>query len=150
MYKIHKKIVIAVSLFVLATCAYAAKDPIYTSYFSRAGAGGYDVVSYFTDGKAIEGKKRIATEYKEADWYFSNKENLAKFKENPQKYVPQYGGYCAWAVAHGNTASGDPLLWSIVNDKLYLNYDENIQAKWASDRDNLIVLGDVNWPKVLD
>ena len=85
-----------------------------------------------------------------ADWLFSSEDNLAVFKADPDRYAPQYGGYCAWAVAQGSTASGDPLQWSVVNDKLYLNYDANIQAKWEADRDNFIVQGDQNWPTVLE
>jgi YHS domain-containing protein len=129
---------------------FAAEDEIYTSFFSNHGAGGYDVVAYFTDDKPVKGNDNYSTKYKDAEWRFSSQENLDKFKQNPDKYAPQYGGYCAWAVAKGSTASGDPLQWSVVNDKLYLNYDAEIQAKWASDRDNLIVIGDKNWPEVLN
>lgn len=150
MCKIDKKIIVIVVGFFIATSAYAAKDEIYTSYFSSVGAGGYDVVAYFTDGKPTKGDDDISTEYKDADWYFSSEQNLIKFKENPEMYVPQYGGYCAWAVAKGSTASGDPLLWSVVNDKLYLNYNADVQAKWSADQDNLIVRGDINWPDVLN
>ena len=130
--------------------AFASEDEIYTSFFSNASAGGYDVVAYFIDGKPVKGNDKYSTEYKDAEWNFSSQENLDKFKQNPDMYAPQYGGYCAWAVANGTTASGDPLQWSVVNDKLYLNYDAEIQAMWASDRDSLIVMGDKNWPGVLN
>jgi YHS domain-containing protein len=140
----------ALGLLLLTTSVYAGEDEIYTTFFSNAGAGGYDVVAYFTDGKPMQGDDKFSTTYKNADWYFSSKDHLEKFEANPELYVPQYGGYCAWAVANGDTASGDPLQWTVLNNKLYLNYNADIQAKWTADRDNLIVLGDKNWPGVLN
>ena len=130
--------------------ALAAEDEIYTSFFSNNGAGGYDVVAYFTDDKPVKGNDKYSTEYKDAEWRFSSQKNLDLFKQDPAMYAPQYGGYCAWAVANGSTASGDPLQWSVVNNKLYLNYDAEIQAQWTKDRDNLIIIGDQNWPEVLN
>lgn len=130
--------------------ANAGEDEIFTSFFSNAGAGGYDVVAYFTESKPVEGDDGISTEYKGADWYFSSKENLDLFLADPEKYLPQYGGYCAWAVANNSTASGDPLQWAVVNGKLYLNYNADIQAQWNADKENLIALGDMNWPQVLN
>lgn len=128
----------------------AAEDPVYTSFFSGAGADGYDVVAYFTENKPVKGDKKFMTEYMGAKWHFASQENLDMFTQNPEAYAPQYGGYCAWAVAKGSTASGDPLQWSIVNDKLYLNYNADIQAKWSADKENLINQGDENWPDVLN
>ncbi len=150
MYSIYKKIAIAVGLFIISTTSFAAKDEIYTSYFGNVGAGGYDVVAYFTDEQPIMGKVDISTEYKNADWYFSSEENLIKFTLNPEMYVPQYGGYCAWAVAKGSTASGDPLMWTVVDDKLYLNYNATVQTRWTENKDALIIRGDLNWPEVLE
>ena len=145
-----RRLFLASASILLTTPAFAAEDEIYTSFFSSAGAGGYDVVAYFSDGKPVKGNDQYTMEYKDAEWNFASQENLDKFKQSPDMYAPQYGGYCAWAVANGSTASGDPLQWSVVNNKLYLNYDAEIQAMWASDRDNLIVMGDKNWPGVLN
>ena len=144
------QILLSLSIAMYAAMAFAAKDEIYTSFLSDAGAGGYDVVAYFTESRPVEGSKDFVTEYKGAEWRFASQENLDMFLGNPDKYVPQYGGYCAWAVANNATASGDPLQWSVVNDKLYLNYDANIQVQWEADRDKFIVLGDKNWPDVLN
>jgi len=146
----YKNVIAALGLLLFTTTVHAVEDEIYTSFFSGAGAGGYDVVAYFTDGKPAEGNDKFSMKYKDADWNFASEEHLAKFKENPDMYVPQYGGYCAWAVANGDIASGDPLQWTVLNDKLYLNYNADIQSKWTADRDNLIVLGDKNWPDVLN
>ena len=133
-----------------STTAISGEDEIYTSVLNNSGAGGYDVVAYFTGAGAIEGDKAFTTEYKGAQWQFSSRENLDRFVANPQKYTPQYGGYCAYAVANNYTASGDPLQWTVHNDKLYLNYSANVLARWTANRDNFITQGDTNWPGVLD
>ncbi|WP_423909183.1 YHS domain-containing (seleno)protein [Candidatus Spongiihabitans sp.] len=130
--------------------AWSGEDPIYTTYFSSVAAGGYDVTSYFSEAQPIKGEKAFKMEYMDADWYFANQENLDKFIQNPQRYAPQYGGYCAWAVSQGSTASGDPLLWTIHEDKLYLNYNHEINHRWSSDKERLIVEADKNWPTVLN
>lgn len=140
----------AAALLLTVATSHAAKDEIYTSLFSNVGASGYDVVSYFTEGMPVKGSKKFSADHMGAKWYFSSEAHLAQFTEDPDKYAPQYGGYCAWAVSNGDTASSDPLQWSIVNDKLYLNYDADIQARWQADRDNHIARADQNWPSVLD
>lgn len=134
---------------VLAVVAIAAKAPIYTPAFSDVAMGGYDTVAYFTQGKPVEGKDAFSTTYKGATFRFSSAANLAKFKANPASYAPQYGGYCAWAMANGYTAKGDPKQWKIVGGKLYLNYNADIQSKWVKDIPGLIRKGDANWPGVL-
>lgn len=130
--------------------ALAKEDPIYTRAFSNAAAGGYDVTAYFTESRARKGKAKFTTEYMGAKWSFASRENLERFAADPEKYAPQYGGYCAWAVSQGSTASGDPLQWTVHNDKLYLNYNKKINERWARDKDALIVTGDMKWPEVLD
>ena len=135
----------------LSGAAWAKEDPIYTAgYFSNVAAGGYDVTAYFSEGAPVKGKKAFKTKYMGADWHFTSQENLDKFTGNPEMYAPQYGGYCAWAVSQGDTASGDPLLWTVHNGKLYLNYDKEINNRWSADKDALIVAGDKNWPAVLN
>jgi len=130
--------------------AFAKSADIYTGYFSSLAAGGYDPVAYFKAGKPVEGKAQFTTEYKGATWRFSSEENLNAFKADPAAFAPQYGGYCAWAVAQGYTASGDPNVWTIVNNKLYLNYDKSVQAKWEKDIPGFIAKADKNWPGVLN
>ncbi|MEM8790479.1 MAG: YHS domain-containing (seleno)protein [Pseudomonadota bacterium] len=132
-----------------ATEAMAAQDPIYQSFFGTA-IDGTDPVSYFTEGKPVEGSSEHTMDWNGATWRFSSAENLAKFAANPEKFAPQYGGYCAWAVSQGYTASTDPDAWSIVDGKLYLNYNQSVQEKWERDIPNLIARGDANWPEVLN
>jgi YHS domain-containing protein len=130
--------------------AFARSTEIYTGLFSRLGAGGYDVVAYFNLGKAVPGNATFHAKYKGAIWHFASAEDKALFEKNPAAYVPQYGGYCAWAVSRGYTAPGDPEVWRIVNGKLYLNYDTDVQAKWEKNIPGFIAASDRNWPSVLD
>lgn len=127
-----------------------AKDEIYTSFFSDKAVSGYDVVAYFTEGKPVQGKSQLSTNYKGATWQFSSQQNLELFIANPEKYEPQYGGYCAYAVAKGDTASADPKQWSIIDGKLYLNYNEEINTTWKKDTKGYIESADRNWPNVLE
>ena len=146
----HALLIVIFTFSLYSTTAFSGEDEIYTSLFNNTGAGGYDVVAYFTGSGPIEGDAAFTTEYKGAQWKFSSRENLDRFVDNPPKYAPQYGGYCAYAVANNYTASGDPLQWTVHNDRLYLNYSAAVQATWTADRDNFIAQGDINWPGVLD
>ncbi|MEG3619074.1 YHS domain-containing (seleno)protein [Magnetovibrio sp. PR-2] len=126
-----------------------AKDAIFTATFSNTAVKGYDAVAYFTEGRAVKGTDDFELQWKGVDWNFSNAENLAAFKANPERFAPQYGGYCAWAVSQGYTASTDPKAWSIVEGKLYLNYSKNVQNTWAQNIPVNIAKADGNWPGVL-
>lgn len=129
--------------------ASAAEDKIYQSYFGTA-IDGTDPVSYFTEGRPVEGSSKYTHEWNGATWRFASEENRALFAANPEKYAPQYGGYCAWAVSQGYTASTEPEHWSIVDGKLYLNYSADVQARWVKDKPGFIAKADANWPKVLE
>ncbi len=126
-------------------------DEIYTGFFSDNAVEGYDTVAFFTEGKPVKGSKKHRVEYKGAKWLFSSEENKKLFEENPEKYAPQYGGHCAWAVgANSARAPGDPKYWRIVDDKLYLNYNKSVQEKWLKDIPGFIKKADENWPKLLE
>lgn len=143
---------IALSLFLIITTGYAAagEDPVYTGLLSSTGAGGYDVVSYFDAGKAIKGSSSHTAEYLGATWRFASAQHKTAFETNPEKYAPVYGGYCAWAVSQGYLAKGDPEYWTVLEGKLYLNYNQEIQDRWLQDTENFIRLADENWPAVLE
>lgn len=126
-----------------------AKAPVYTSFFSDKAISGYDTVAYFTQNKAVKGSSNFKYSYKGATWYFSSNEHLNLFKSAPEKYAPQYGGYCAYAVAMNYTASADPKQWSIEDGRLYLNYDADIKQKWLKNKKDYIIQADDNWPDVL-
>lgn len=147
MRKIWLGLVATVALFV-APAAFAI-DPVNTTLLGDLAIDGYDAVAYFTDGKPIEGKKEHSFEWNGATWRFASAEHRTMFAKSPERYAPQYGGYCAWAVGHGYTAGADPTVWTIRNGKLYLNYNQDVQKKWNGDIPGWISKGDVNWPKIL-
>jgi len=126
-----------------------AVDEINTTLFGNLAIKGYDPVAYFTESRPVEGSADFQYEWKGANWRFSSAENLASFQANPEQYAPQYGGYCAYAVAKNTTASIDPTQFTIVDDKLYLNFNKSINQKWLADRDNYIDNADQNWPALL-
>ena len=132
------------------TSALASESPVYTGLLSNTGAGGYDTVSYFETGQPAKGSNEYTTQYQGATWRFANAENLARFKENPERFAPVYGGYCAWAISQGYLAKGDPKHWSIREGRLYLNYNQSIQDQWLEDPDGFIRQADANWPTVLE
>ncbi|ASO30066.1 YHS domain protein [Vibrio anguillarum] len=127
-----------------------AEDEIYTSFLSNKALSGYDTVAYFTEGEPVKGSSDFSTLYKNAQWYFSSKENLELFLNNPNQYAPQYGGYCAWAFSEKNDfAPGDPNQWAIVDGKLYLNYDKKIKTLWDANQAVHIQQADKNWPNLI-
>jgi YHS domain-containing protein len=140
---------VTLTMLAVAPAASAAEDPVYTGTFSNLAVSGYDPVAYFTDGRPVEGDARYAYDWQGATWRFANAENLERFKAEPARYAPQYGGYCAWAVSQGYTASVDPQAWKIVGDKLYLNYSLDVQRQWQGDIPGNIAMADANWPVVL-
>ena len=127
----------------------SAVDPIYTPLLSNKAIKGYDTVAYFTEGKPVKGDKAHSTEYKGATWQFASKGNLDLFVANPEKYAPQYGGYCAYAVSQNTTASIEPEQFTVLDGKLYLNYNQSVNDLWNTDRANFISAADKNWPQIL-
>jgi YHS domain-containing protein len=109
---------------------------------------GYDPVAYFTTGKPTPGMAQFTTTYKGATYRFATSDNRARFIAAPEKFVPQYGGYCAYAIALNQVADIDPDEWAIVNDKLYLNNGFLAQTLWSFDKSSNIAKGDRNWPLV--
>ena len=105
---------------------------------------GYDTVAYFTEGEPVEGSDEFATEWQGATWRFASQEHLDLFEADPEKYAPQYGGYCAYGVAGGYLVKIEPELWTIVDDELYLNYDDDVQEKWVKDIPGFIATADGN------
>lgn len=106
---------------------------------------GYDPVAYFESNKAIEGKKECNTKYKEAIYYFSSENNKALFLKNPDKYVPQFGGFCAYGVSENHNSPTQPEAFTIVDDKLYLNYNLKVKEFWSKNRDARIIKANENW-----
>jgi len=126
-----------------------SKSPVYSSYFGNIAINGTDTVAYFTEGKAIDGSPEFTYQWNDANWQFSTAKNRDTFAANPKKYAPQFGGYCAWAVSQGYTASTIPEAWTIVDGKLYLNYSRTVRSQWSEDIPGNITKAEQNWPRVL-
>ena len=111
---------------------------------------GFDVVAYHTKGKPLQGDAKFAVVHKQATYRFTSAEHLKAFKADPDKYVPAYGGYCAYGVSVGAKFDGDPRYWKIVDGRLYLNLDQNIYALFLKDVPGTIAKANANWPKLRD
>lgn len=109
---------------------------------------GFDVVAYQTEKRAVEGDVSYSTTHEGSTYRFASKANLGLFKANPAKYVPAYGGYCAYGVSVGAKFDGDPRYWKVVDGKLYLNLDRAIQKAFNADVAGAISKADTNWPKL--
>ena len=110
---------------------------------------GIDPVAYFRQSAPVRGAADHTLMWRGAVWHFANAENMAAFEADPQGFAPQYGGYCAFAVSRGYTASTDPEAWTIHDGKLYLNYSLSVRSRWAQDIPGNVAAADANWPGVL-
>jgi len=111
---------------------------------------GYDVVSYFTKGRAEKGSEEHAYVYNRAEYHFSSAAQKAMFIKAPGKYLPQYDGYCAYGVTFGRKLVASPEAWKIVDGKLYLNLNKDFLADWSKDTDKSISEGDDQWELIKD
>ncbi len=125
----------------------SCKDAQEPKVFSEEGKAlkGYDPVAFFTEHKPVLGKEEFPYNYNDALWLFASESNLNKFKNNPEKYQPQYGGYCAFGMSKGYKAPVEIDTWSIVEGELYFNYNKDVQKEWTKDQENLIDIADENW-----
>lgn len=143
-----KRILPGVIALFFMSLAIAGKPPTFTT--SDGAIRGYDPVAYFTVGEPTPGEDKYSTKWQGAIYKFSSADNLALFKSSPEQYAPQYGGYCAYAVSKGATASTEPEAWTIVNGRLYLNFSTSVRKRWRKDIPGHIKAADRNWPGVLN
>ena len=139
-------LIVAVVL-ALASWAPAARAG---EFFEKDGValGGYDPVAYITESKAVAGSPDITFEHKGSTFRFASASNRDAFAADPAKYAPQYGGFCAFGTAGGYKAKIDPAAFTVVDGKLYLNYNAAIQKKWREDIPGFVAKADKNWPEV--
>lgn len=128
---------------VAAACQTSKKIPVFSD--KNGAIRGFDPVAYFQKGAPMKGEKDLSFDWQGAIWHFANAENRRLFSENPTMYAPQYGGFCAYGLAQGNEVKIEPEAWSIVDGKLYLNYDLEVQKKWDAARADFIKTADKNW-----
>ncbi|GFE49710.1 hypothetical protein So717_14630 [Roseobacter cerasinus] len=133
--------------FAVATSALAAGPELNASSTGLA-MQGYDPVAYFTLGEATKGSYKITVAHNDATYWFANEEHKAAFEENPESFLPEYGGYCAFGAAMGFKFDGDPQHWKIVDGELFLNLSQDIQERWSKDIPGFIQQADANWENI--
>lgn len=138
------------SFFMAFGSVQSQKSEIYTK--DGKAIQGYDVVAFYLQQKRVMGDSLIKTSWKDADWYFSSESNLKLFNLNPEKYAPQFGGYCAYGCSDGNGHKAPTKIetWTIVNEKLYFNYNLKVQEFWKKNQSALIEKAEKNWPQIKD
>lgn len=108
---------------------------------------GYDPVAYFTDGAATPGSAAHAAEWQGAVWHFASAANRDAFVASPERYAPQYGGWCAFGATKGYAAETDPgNAWTVRDGKLYLNWDAAVKQEWSQDVPGNLQKSEANWP----
>jgi hypothetical protein len=140
---------IALILFFVFTFSNSSADTL--QYSTENGAiDGYDPVSYFTNDQAERGSADITTEWNSAVWHFTSDAHRELFIADPEKYAPQYGGFCALGMAHGGDVPTNPEAWTIHEGKLYLNMIEEVSTTWRYSPDKLIERADLKWKAMND
>ena len=134
-----------ISMFLVVS---AQKSPIYAP--KGVAVDGYDAVAFFTKGKPVKGSSLYAYTWSGAQWLFADKADMESFQKAPEKYAPQYGGYCAYGAAKGHKATTEVDTWTIVNGKLYLNYDQGVKSTWNKNQAAYIESANKNWPLIRD
>lgn len=141
-----KKILGLATALLILTVARAQKPAVFST--EEGAIRGYDAVAYFTEGKEVKGGNGHTYEWRGATWKFASKAHLDSFVASPEKYAPQYGGYCAFGLSNGYKAPTSPDAWTIKNGKLYLNYNQAVRTEWLKAAVKRIEDADKNWAKM--
>ena len=144
-----KNIIKSIAALVLLSASAFAGDLVNVSGASKAAVSGYDTVAFFTDSKPVNGSPFITAEYQGATYFFASEEHKQLFTENPDKYVPQFGGFCAFGVAIDKLLPVDISTWQVRDGKLYLNLNPDILKKFNADFEGNVAKADKNWPGLL-
>lgn len=128
----------------------AAADVAVNADASGLALQGHDPVAYFTEGRPVAGREDLTASHEGATYRFSSAANRARFLADPAAHVPAYGGYCAFGTAMGYKVKIDPAAFSIVDDRLYLNYSKGVQSRWQEDPAGYIAKADENWTTIRD
>ena len=147
---IHRSLrqLLAILVFILMGVACNAQQPSEVFAPSGKAINGYDAVAFFTDSMPVKGTDNFTFQWKDVNWYFASQKNLDAFKAAPETYAPQYGGYCAYGTSQGHKAPTKPETFTIVDGRLYFNYNNSVKKAWDKDRPALITKADAAWPEV--
>ncbi len=132
----------------LATPALAAAPPVFQDN-RRIAINGYDPVAYFNQSRPVAGAAQFQAEYNGAIWQFASAENRAAFAQNPTRFAPKYGGYCAYAASKGALAPTIPEAWTVYDNALYLNANLRARGLWKQDIPGNIRKANGFWPGIL-
>lgn len=141
-------LIVAIGLISLVSAVSAQKSAVYAPH--GIALDGYDAVAFFEQGKPVKGSSLYSFNWNGANWLFADKSDLEKFIKTPENFAPQYGGYCAYGTAQGHKAPIEADTWSIVDHKLYFNYDQKVKDKWVQHRAAYIDSANKNWPRIKD
>ncbi|MFD2255249.1 YHS domain-containing (seleno)protein [Luteolibacter algae] len=133
---------------ILAATAHAG-EKVNVSGASGIALNGYDPVAFFTEKKAVHGNPSISAKHEGATYLFASEADKKAFVAHPEKYVPQFGGYCAYGVAVGAVFPVDIETWQVRDGKLYLNLNPEILKEFNKDFAGNIAKAGENWPKVI-
>lgn len=142
-------IVRALLTFVLVSAPVFAGDLVNVAGASKIAISGYDPVAFFTDAKPVNGSPFINATYQGATYFFASDEHKQLFAQTPDRYAPQYGGFCSYGIALGALFPVDISTWQVRNDKLYLNLNQDILKKFNADFDVNVVKAEKNWPALV-
>src|SRR5690242_21850637 len=141
----NRRFLLSLGIALLPVLAASAADPI-----NKSGSGvaikGYDAVAYFTDSKPVKGSPEFSHQWNGATWQFASAAHRDEFAKAPEKYAPQYGGYCAYGVSQNHTAPIDPEAWTVIEGKLYLNYSKGVKKTWSEAIPKHLEEANRNWP----
>jgi hypothetical protein len=146
-YKFMKRTILLTAIAFLSILSVKAQK---SEVFAPGGKAikGYDPVAFFKQSKAVKGVDSLAYKWKDATWLFATRDDMEAFKATPEKYAPQYGGYCAYGTSQGHKAPTQTDTWTVANDKLYFNYNQDVKKLWTKDQDALIKTADEKWPEI--
>lgn len=147
-FNMKKVFLLSVLLVLATTFAIAQKAAVYNT--DGLAIKGYDAVAFFTDNKPVKGDTAFKVRWQDAEWLFATAAHRDSFNINPEKYAPQFGGYCAYGTAEGHKAPTETDTWTVVNGKLYFNYNKKVQAMWMKDQQHLIEKATAQWPLIKD
>jgi hypothetical protein len=137
---------------VVACCAlsglFSAAEAASTKNETRIALDGYDPVAYFTDGRPVKGSQELTFAYDDAVYYFTSAEHRAMFAGDPDRYAPQYSGYCAIGLSMGKKVHADPEAWAISDGKLFVFHSKNGMPIFAQESAAIVKKADANWPTV--
>ena len=143
--QITRRFVLLFGATLLPAFAGSPADPV-----NKNGSGvaikGYDAVAYFTDSKPVKGLPAFTYQWMGATWQYATAAHRDEFARTPEKFAPQYGGYCAYGVSQNHTAPIDPEAWTVRDGKLYLNYSQGVKKTWSKEVPKHVEQADKNWP----